>query len=170
MWIYLFRHGIAIDREHPDCPPDSQRALTEKGVRRTRDAARGLAALGVEPDLVLTSPYVRARQTAELALEALSLPLSRLVESDALLDDDPEPLCYELRRLDPEVALCVGHAPSLDLFAAYLVGSGRPVTRLKKAGVACLEATELAAGGAALVSVYTPRALRLLGALGTSEI
>ena len=168
MRIYLLRHGIAIDREHPECPADPDRFLTEKGQRRTRAACRGLAALGVEPDVVLSSPSLRARQTAELAVAALALPAPRLAITDALLDDDPEPLMDELRERAPEVALCVGHAPSLDLFAAYLVGAAAPVTRLKKAGCACLDAPELGPGRGALVALYPPDTLRRLGALAES--
>jgi phosphohistidine phosphatase len=161
--IYLLRHGIAIDREDPACPPDSDRQLTDKGVRRTRAAMRGLAALDVAPDLAFTSPYARARETALIAMEELGLAGDQMIVSDALLEDEPEPLCLLLREHGPEVALCVGHAPSLDIFASYLIGSDEPVTRLKKAGVACLDAEVVDAGGAELVAVYPPRALRELG-------
>ena len=66
MRLYLMRHGIAIDREDPDCPEETQRYLTAKGTQRTRSAAHGLADLGVKPAGLLTSPYIRAVQTAEI--------------------------------------------------------------------------------------------------------
>ena len=62
MQLYIVRHGIAIDREDPKCPPDPQRYLTEEGVEKTKQVAKGVAALGVTADLFLTSPYVRAAQ------------------------------------------------------------------------------------------------------------
>src|SRR5438445_42191 len=66
MQLYIVRHGIAIDREDPKCPPDPERYLTEEGVEKTKQVAKGVAALGVTGDLFLTSPYVRAVQTAEI--------------------------------------------------------------------------------------------------------
>ncbi len=71
MQIYIVRHGIAIDREDPKCPPDPERHLTEEGVEKTKQVAKGVAALGVTGDLFLTSPYVRAMQTAEIFASAL---------------------------------------------------------------------------------------------------
>lgn len=161
MWVHLFRHGIAIDREDPNCPPDPERELTDKGRLRTAAAASGIAALGISPDLVLTSPFLRARQTAELAVAAVG---GELIETGALVAGDPERLCAELRERDPLVALCVGHAPDLDDFAAFLIGAASPVTRLKKAGLASLEVIAARRGGGSLYAVYPPRALRALGA------
>src|SRR5882757_893767 len=66
MQLYIVRHGIAIDREDPKCPPDPERYLTEEGIEKTKQVAKGVAALGVTADLFLTSPYVRASQTAEI--------------------------------------------------------------------------------------------------------
>ncbi len=160
VWVHLFRHGIAIDREDPSCPPDPERALTDRGTQRTAAAAAGIAALGIEPDLVLTSPYVRARQTAELAVAAVG---GELVETEALVDEDPEALCAELRGRAPRVVICVGHAPDLDDFAAYLIGTSTPVIRLKKAGLASLDVMHSRRGGGSLFAVYPPRALRRLG-------
>jgi len=60
MQLYIVRHGIAIDREDPKCPPDPERYLTEEGIEKTKQVAKGVAALGVTADLFLTSP-LRAR-------------------------------------------------------------------------------------------------------------
>ncbi|MCA8962267.1 MAG: histidine phosphatase family protein, partial [Planctomycetes bacterium] len=60
MILYVMRHGIAFPREDPDCPPDFERPLTERGRERTHDAARGLVEMGVRPTAVLSSPLVRA--------------------------------------------------------------------------------------------------------------
>ncbi len=51
MQLYIVRHGIAIDREDPKCPPDPERYLTEEGVEKTKQVAKGVAALGVTADL-----------------------------------------------------------------------------------------------------------------------
>ena len=71
MLVYLMRHGIAQDRDDPESPPDPDRQLTRKGAERTAEVARGLRALGVKPGAVLTSPYLRAAQTAAIAETAL---------------------------------------------------------------------------------------------------
>jgi phosphohistidine phosphatase len=159
--LYLMRHGIAIDREDPDCPPEAERYLTPKGVAKTRAAAQGLRALGVKPDTVITSPYLRAVQTAEIACEALRFRPAKLRRSDALLPEaDPAQILRELARIRPREVLCVGHAPNLDLVIAHALGSERTVTTLKKAGVACLDLTSTHRG--TLLWIYPPRALRTL--------
>ena len=71
MWLYLFRHGIAWDREDPLCPPDSERPLTPKGVHKTRSAATGIRRLEPVFDRLWVSPYLRARETLEEASDAL---------------------------------------------------------------------------------------------------
>ena len=71
MEIYIVRHGIAIDREDRKCPPDPERYLTEEGIEKTKRVAAAVAALGASPDLLLSSPYVRAMQTAEIFALAL---------------------------------------------------------------------------------------------------
>jgi len=66
MQLYIVRHGIAIDREDPKSPSDPERFLTAEGLKKTRDVARGFASLKISPDVFLSSPYVRAMQTAEI--------------------------------------------------------------------------------------------------------
>ncbi len=60
MQLYIVRHGIAIDREDPKCPSEAERYLTEEGVEKTKQVAKGIAALGLEADLMISSPYARA--------------------------------------------------------------------------------------------------------------
>ena len=71
MQLYIVRHGMAIDREEPKCPPDPERYLTEEGMEKTKGVAKGLAALGATPGLLVSSPYTRAVQTAEIFADAL---------------------------------------------------------------------------------------------------
>src|SRR4029434_10395463 len=73
MNLYLMRHGIAVAADQPGIESDSGRPLTAKGTKRMRQAARGLRRLGVSFDTVLTSPFLRARQTAEIVAESLGL-------------------------------------------------------------------------------------------------
>src|SRR5580704_16346785 len=85
MQLYIVRHGIAIDRESPKCPPDPERFLTEEGIEKTKQVARGVAELGVAPDLLLSSPYVRAMQTAEIFASALEYSKQKIRKTDLLL-------------------------------------------------------------------------------------
>jgi phosphohistidine phosphatase len=159
--LYLMRHGIAIDREERACPAEAERFLTEEGVKKTRAAALGLRRLEIQPRALLTSPYLRAVQTAELTCEALGLPATKLQRTDGLLPEaEPATLFRELARLRTPEIICFGHAPNLDLVIAHALGTPRPVCALKKAGVACLDISSFAAGRGSLVWLLTPKALR----------
>lgn len=139
MHLIVFRHGIAHDRDAPDCPSDPERRLTEKGVRRTRQAALGLGALQVRPHRIYTSPYLRAHETAEIATEALGVARSVVSSQDALLPDrDPAEILEILRGHTDEEVMVVGHAPHLDDLISRCLGQDRIVARLKKAGAALL--------------------------------
>ena len=85
MQLYIVRHGIAIDREDPKCPPDPERFLTEEGTEKTKQVAKGLAEIGTVPDLILSSPYVRAFQTAEIVASAFEYSKQKIQKSDQLL-------------------------------------------------------------------------------------
>jgi phosphohistidine phosphatase len=164
VWIHLLRHGIAVDRDDPACPADPERYLTDKGKVRTRAAAKGLAAVGIAPDLVLVSPYVRAQQTADIAVEELGAAGARRETVDALTPmGDPARAIEAVRASGGREVLCVGHAPNLDLVAARLLGCDTAVTHLKKAGVASLLCQSYSYGGGVLFAVYPASALRQLG-------
>lgn len=164
MLLYLVRHGIAVARDDPRCPPDSDRPLTGEGRRRTRAVARGLETLGAAPALFLASPYVRAAETAALLRSALAADAEMRSLDSLVPDGDPAGLFVELRRTDAEQVMCVGHAPHLDRALAAAVGTERwAVTRLKKAGVACLELDPRTPAAAQLVWLLEPRMLRRLG-------
>ena len=165
MRLYLMRHGIAIDREDPDCPEEAQRYLTDKGIERTRSAAHGLAQLGIQPIALLTSPYLRAVQTGEIVCEALDIDAKQLRASDALKPNaEPARLAGELARMPEEQVMCFGHAPQLDDFIAAAVGANAAFTSLKKAGAACLEVESFSPLKAKLAWVLTSKVLRGLGA------
>ena len=71
--ICFFRHGIAVDREDPSVTSDAARPLTDEGIRKTRLAAEGLKRMDIAFDRILTSPWLRAAQTASILSEVLSL-------------------------------------------------------------------------------------------------
>lgn len=162
MRLCVFRHGIAIDRMDSTCPADPERMLTPRGIERTRLAARGLAWLGVEAEAVYSSPYRRARETAELACEALPLAPIEIRESDTLLPFGyPEEFLQLLARDNPASALCTGHRPHLDELVSAALGADFTFCSLKKAGAALIEWNP--DGGGELLWLYTPKVLRALG-------
>jgi phosphohistidine phosphatase len=164
MRLYLIRHGIAIDREDPSCPPDVERFLTRKGEKLTRKAMFGLRALGVRADAILSSSYVRASQTARIAAEALGFPPGKIHHTRALEPDGAVAnLFEELGRLEGDRVVCCGHAPNLDEAVAYATGAPSAFTNLKKAGAACLELEKVEPGAGILLWLHLPRILRRLG-------
>jgi phosphohistidine phosphatase len=164
MQLYLVRHGIAIDRENPHCPPDPERFLTEEGIEKTKQVARGVAELGVAPDLLLSSPYVRAMQTAEIFASAVEYSKQKIRKTDLLLPGaEPLQLFRELSKdKDLSIVLVFGHAPHLDALLATAIGSKHHITSLKKAGVALIELRRIAPPNGELVWLGTPKLLRKL--------
>jgi phosphohistidine phosphatase len=129
--IYLLRHGEAVPRGDGD---DAERSLTPKGERQSRAAGRALEALGVEIDACLTSPKLRAAETARLACDELGLE----PETAAELKSGPfDPLELAAGRGN---VLLVGHEPALSTEIAGLTG-GR--VKLRKGGMALVDGTTL---------------------------
>ena len=164
MQLYLMRHGIAINRGDPGCPGEVERHLTEEGIQKTRAAARGLTTLGIDPGAWLTSPFLRAVQTAEITAEEFGVAKGKIVRTDTLLPSGrPAEFFKEVSRLKAEEVICFGHAPQMDELIAFALGSRAMVTALKKAGVAALQMERLSPPSGVLLWLYTPKVLRLLG-------
>jgi phosphohistidine phosphatase len=165
MQLYIVRHGIAIDREDPKSPADPERYLTPEGIEKTEQVARGVAALGATPDLLISSPYVRAMQTAEIFAAALEYPKQKIRRSDLLLPGAEASLFYRELAKDKQAAavFCFGHAPHLDDLVATGLGSKNHLTALKKAGVALLELKRVSPPSGQLVWLAVPKLLRKAG-------
>jgi phosphohistidine phosphatase len=162
--LYLVRHAIAEERG-PAWPDDSQRPLTAEGAKRWRREATGLVAIDARPDLILTSPFTRARQTADL-LAAAFAKKPKVMELAALKPgvkarDVLRALQQPEGRID-SLAL-VGHEPDLGELAALLVGF-KTAPEFKKGGVARIDVAILPppAGSGQLHSWLTPKILRAL--------
>jgi phosphohistidine phosphatase len=125
--IWLLRHGDAEDGEGK---PDPERELTKKGERQARAAGRALKELGVKLDVCLTSPKVRARQTAELACKELG---AKVEDDKRLAGGDFDPL--ELAAGRGELMM-VGHEP--DFSGAVALATGSRV-KMKKGGLAAID-------------------------------
>jgi phosphohistidine phosphatase len=125
--IYLLRHAAAEDGEGK---PDEDRELTEKGRRQSEQAGRALNALGVELDACLTSPKVRARDTARIACEQLGL------EPEETIDLSGGPFDARELAAGRGDVLLVGHEPDMSNEIARLTGGQ---VKLKKGGLAIVE-------------------------------
>ena len=161
--LYLVRHAIAEARGSA-WPDDTLRPLTREGRARMRRIVRGLRGLGVELDVVLTSPLVRAKQTADILVAGLK-PKPVLVETSSLAPGQPHR--GVLRALAPyrraQAVALLGHEPDLGTFAAFLLGASQPL-EFKKGGVCCCETSKLPPDGdVRLLWHATPRMLRRVG-------
>ena len=165
MQIYVVRHGIAIDREDPKCPSEPERYLTEEGIEKTKQVAKGVAELGAPPDHMISSPYVRAMQTAEIFAHYLDYSKQNIGRTDLLLPGaEPAMLFRELAKdKQSSVIFLFGHAPQLDDIIATALGSKHHVTELKKAGVALLELKRVSPPNGQIVWLSTPKILRRMG-------
>src|SRR5437667_4970254 len=127
MNLYVLRHGLAVERTLPGFKRDSDRPLTPAGRKKTRRLAALLSEQELSFDLILTSPYVRARETAEIVSEHLDCA-KKLKISEHLTPGKPlRGLIEELThwRPRPQDTLLVGHEPDLSRLISVLV-TGKP--------------------------------------------
>ena len=158
--LYLIRHGLAAERgeEYPD---DSKRPLTSEGLARLRKEAKALDNLDVSFDQILSSPLVRAKQTAEVFTEVMkSKP--PVAFSDALTPaGTPAAVIQELSRhmRKASVAL-VGHEPNMGELAAHLIGA-KVALPFKKGAICRIDFSVFPPKGKGqLIWFVTPRMLR----------
>jgi phosphohistidine phosphatase len=160
--LYLIRHGIAEERGDA-WPDDTKRPLTEHGIARLKKEARGLVNLGVAFDVVLTSPLVRARQTAE-AVASVVEPRPVIVAAESLAPGGTYQAVLsdlEKQAKRSRIAL-VGHEPGIGELAARLSGS-RHAFEFKKGAVCRIDLETLPpAGPGSLRWFLTPKILRTL--------
>jgi phosphohistidine phosphatase len=158
--LYLIRHGIAEERGEA-WPDDTKRPLTDAGMSRLRKSVRGLARLGVTFDVVLTSPLVRTRQTAEIVAASFDArPPVVAVESLAPEGSYQKVIAdLEKQARRTRIAL-VGHEPGIGELAARLSGS-RHRFEFKKGAVCRIDLETLPpAGPGTLRWFLTPKILR----------
>lgn len=138
MEIYLLRHGIAEDAAPGK--PDSDRALTEAGREKLRRVLARAQAAKVKPDLILSSPYRRALQTAAVAAEVLGYRDS-IVQTPTLLPEaDPHDAWGEIRVHKSENCLLLAsHEPLMSSLLAFLLNTPALTVDFKKAALARLD-------------------------------
>jgi len=149
--LWLLRHGEA----QAQAPSDERRALTEHGRREVLDS---LAQLSPLPEAILASPYLRAQQSAALAVQQLGYGGAVETVSWLTPDEDPREVADKLCSRQEDSLLLVAHQPLLGALAGWLCeGHRQAALAMRTASLACLEGDLPLAGGMRLVSLYHPR-------------
>ena len=157
MELILVRHGIAEDRQPHQA--DADRQLTHDGIEKTQQVAQGLTRIAPTPDVILTSPRLRAVQTAQILGQAFGVAPA---ETDALSSSDLNQMLEVIRAQDAGCVLIVGHEPDFSSLIETIVFS-KPLgtVQMKKAGAALVEFPTRRRAGV-LHWLATPKMLRKL--------
>ena len=166
MELYLLRHAIAADRNAREHKTDFDRPLTAEGEQKLRRITKAIRNLELSFDRILSSPYVRARETAEIVAAALALGDRVELRDSLAVEASPRELIVELKSMEPFPArvLLVGHEPFLSSLASLLIsGVAKSCVTMKKAGLCKLSVSSLRVGRCARLDwLLTPRQMLLM--------
>jgi phosphohistidine phosphatase len=160
MKLYILRHGEAAEHGDPHYTED-ERPLTEKGIQRTRQLAHALRLWNISFDVILTSPLVRARQTAEIIARGLRLEKQLELTGHLTPAGSMKELVDQIKAARPKSALLVGHEPYLSGFVSLLcIGAPNLPLKLKKGALCRLQVETLTCGRCAILDwLLQPRLL-----------
>jgi phosphohistidine phosphatase len=164
--LLIVRHAIAVERGDAAFASDDERPLTPEGIHKFRAAARGLKSLCGKLDRIVSSPLVRARQTAEILRDAVASDLDLDFSDHLAPGGDYAALLREVAKLNAERVAVIGHEPHLSGLVSYsLVGESPSASVLLKKGAAALLLFEgrPGAGGGTLEWLLQPGGLREVG-------
>jgi phosphohistidine phosphatase len=163
MDLYFLRHAPAIARGSPGFSKDAERPLTPEGAEKMRRIAKGMKALGLSFDLILSSPYLRARQTAEIAAKVLKEQKHLKFTENLVSEGSPAALIRELLNDHDahDSIMLVGHEPGMsELMSRLLTGDSSLTMNFKKGGLCKLSVESLRFGKCAKLEwLLTPRQL-----------
>ena len=163
MEIYILRHGIAVPRGTPGYP-DDDRPLTEYGIEKMKAGAKGIARVVGGFDVIISSPLLRALDTAKITAKAAGFK-DEIVVTDVLLPGTSMRSLFKFvdGYQDKEKVLLVGHEPQLGSIASKLIGAAGSVIEFKKGGICRIDISGLTTGEKGiLVWSLTPKQLRLI--------
>jgi phosphohistidine phosphatase len=162
--LYLVRHGLAAERGD-QFPDDTKRPLTARGIQRMKREGRALVALDVTFDVILSSPLVRTRQTAEALAQSFREPPPIVSAASLAPGGSHNAIVEELSKQSQRrkrIAL-VGHEPGIGELAARLLGLRRPI-EFKKGAICRIDVAALPPTGSGQLRWFlTPRILRKMG-------
>src|SRR5262249_9432368 len=137
MELYILRHGLAGQHKSSDPEVDRLRPLTPAGRKKMRRIGAVMRAMDLSIDLILSSPYTRAIQTADLVARELKLRKVLKFCEPLGAEGDPRELIKELVRRAPKSVMVVGHEPYLSRLASVLLSGGTGVSLTLKKGGLC---------------------------------
>ena len=145
MNLYIVRHAIAVQRATPGYDDDSQRPLTDNGRKKMKKIVKGLYQFDIELDTILSSPYVRARDTAKILANEFEMEDQVHFSENLIPPGNFEALITEIQeKYDVGSLALVGHEPMLSQFISWLATGNRDMKiTLKKGGVCSLAADHL---------------------------
>ena len=161
--LYIVRHAIAAERGS-EWPDDTKRPLTERGIHRFKQEVAGLRSLDASIDEIITSPLVRAKQTADLLAAGLGgKPVVRILKA-LEPGHSPTAIIGQVAKLARRNRIAiVGHEPGLGELAAHLLGASRPLP-FRKGSICRIDLESLTSKRAgSLIWFVTPKILRELG-------
>ncbi len=164
MTLYFLRHGIAADQAEWG-GPDSDRPLTKEGIHKMKKSAKGMRRLKMTFDWILTSPYRRAYETAEIVAEEFNAKEKLKITKTLAVGGDPEALVRHLARdyRTWESIMAVGHEPYLSRLIATLSGGPAASIAMDKGGLVKLTADTLTYGACATLEwLLTTKILKKL--------
>jgi phosphohistidine phosphatase len=158
---YFLRHGIAVEPDEWK-GRDFDRPLTREGIERMQREARAIADLTLELDAIVTSPLLRARQTAEIVASQLKL-------RDEIVEDVRLAGGFDARRLSEilddhdkaDAIMLVGHEPTMSAAIGRSIGDAS--IELKKAALAGVVFADASATRGTLICLIPPKVLSRLG-------
>ena len=165
MNLFIVRHAIAAEAGSAGFTDDCQRPLTEKGRMKMEAVARGLHSLDVNLDMILSSPYLRARETADILADVFKMKARPALNENLTPIGDIQRLIGDITAsTSVENLALVGHEPSLSaLVSTLLAGTPDILVNMKKGGVCCLTLDNFRKDRAMLEWLLTPSQLMKLG-------
>lgn len=165
MKIYLIRHSDAVEQGTSGYEDDSLRPLTKNGCGKTKKIASALKGLGVKPGIIVSSPYVRAKQTAEILAKKLKYK-QELVFSDTLtpMGSADNIISEIIEKYSVDELVLVGHEPCFSkLIGTLITGNPDLAVNIRKGSICCLSADDLRKERKAILEWFlTPKILSAL--------
>lgn len=161
MNCYFLRHGIAVEPDEWQ-RSDDDRPLTREGIARMEREAKGIEDLSLDLDVIVTSPLLRARQTAEIVADRLKLG-GGIVEDARIAHGFDADSCRAILadHTDAQSIMLVGHEPTMSETIGRLIGGAS--IELKKAALAAVEFADHSARVGTLIFLIPPKLLAALG-------
>ena len=162
MKIYLIRHSNAVDPGTPGYEDDNRRPLTDKGRDKMKEIASALKKMDLKPNLIVSSPYVRARETSEILAKVLKYKKEPVFNDTLVPMGSADEIIGEINeKFSVDELVLVGHEPCLSVLIGTLT-AGNPdlAIDLKKGGVCCLSTDDLRTERKAVLEwLLTPKIL-----------